>query len=91
MNAEIQPIIPLDLAGVVVAAHAAGLVEMEVLVFRGVVLVCLACVGALRGCRGSWTRSRNLPRSSLAHPRCTASPIIPIFLEFGMPIMESEL
>ena len=46
MTPEIQPISPLDLAGVVVATPAAGLVKMEVIEFRGVVLVCLACVGA---------------------------------------------
>ena len=46
INPEIQPTSPLDLAGVVVATFAAGLVKMEVLVFLGVALICLACVGA---------------------------------------------
>ena len=45
-NPEIQPTSPLDLAGAVVAAAAAGLVEINVLVCLGVVLVCLACVSA---------------------------------------------
>ena len=46
MNPEIQSISPLDLASVVVAIPAAGPVKMKVLVFLGVVLVCLACAGA---------------------------------------------
>ena len=46
MNPEIRPTSPSDLAGVVVATPAAGLVKMIVLVFLGVVLICLACVGA---------------------------------------------
>ena len=46
MSPEIQPTSYLDLAGVVVAIPAAGLVKMKVLVFLGVVLICLACVGA---------------------------------------------
>eukprot|EP00614_Pseudopedinella_elastica_P004112 CAMPEP_0172592418 /NCGR_PEP_ID=MMETSP1068-20121228/11387_1 /TAXON_ID=35684 /ORGANISM="Pseudopedinella elastica, Strain CCMP716" /LENGTH=45 /DNA_ID= /DNA_START= /DNA_END= /DNA_ORIENTATION= len=45
MNPEIQPTSPLDLAGEVVATPAADLVKMKVLVFLGVVLICLACVG----------------------------------------------
>ena len=44
MNPEIKPKSHLDLAGAVVAAPAAGLVEMEVLVCLGAVLICLACV-----------------------------------------------
>ena len=44
MNPEIQPASPLDLAGAVVAAPAAGMVEMEVPMCLGPVLVCPACV-----------------------------------------------
>ena len=44
MNPEIQPTSPLDLAGAVVSAPAAGLVEMKVLVCLGAVLICLVCV-----------------------------------------------
>ena len=44
MNLKIQPTSPLDLAGVVVATPAAGLVKMKVLVFLGAVLISLACV-----------------------------------------------
>ena len=46
MNPETQPTSPLDQAGVVVATPAAGLVKMKELVFLGVALICLACVGA---------------------------------------------
>ena len=46
MNPEIQPTSPLDLAGLVVATPAAGLVKMKVLVLLGDALICLACVGA---------------------------------------------
>ena len=46
MNPEIQPTSLQDLASVVVATPAAGLVKMKVLVFPGAVLICLACVGA---------------------------------------------
>ena len=45
MNPEIKPTSPLDLAGELVATPTAGLVKMEVLVFLGVILICLACVG----------------------------------------------
>ena len=41
-----QPASSLALAGAVVAAPAAGLVEMEVAMWLGVVLICLACVSA---------------------------------------------
>ena len=44
MNPKIQPTSPLDLAGALVAAPAAGQGEMEVLMCLGVVLICLACV-----------------------------------------------
>ena len=43
-NPEIQPTSLLDLAGVVVATPAAGLMETKILVFLGAVLICLACV-----------------------------------------------
>ena len=43
---ENQPTSPLALAGAVVAAPAAGLVEMEVAMCLGAVLICLACVSA---------------------------------------------
>ena len=44
MNPEIQPTSPLALADAVVAAPAAGLVEMEVRMWLGVVFICLAFV-----------------------------------------------
>ena len=47
MNPEIQPISPLDLAGTVMAAPAAVLMEVKVLVCLGVALICLACVNTL--------------------------------------------
>ena len=44
-NPETPPRSPLALAGAVVVAPAAGLVEMDVLMCLGVVLVCLAFLG----------------------------------------------
>ena len=79
-NPEIQPAGPLALAGAVLAAHAAGLVEMEVIMCLGVVLICLACVST----RLLWVLNKAttpvekqlglsavyffLPRSSYRHP-----------------------
>ena len=58
---------PLALAVAMVAAPAAGLVEMEVPMCLGVVLICIACV-CVRGCqlhiylswdRGIWEHPPN--------------------------------